>query len=146
MSKTTGRFSGTASSVTTGNFSGNSAVASPKDSHSWCSGSVDEIAASGWLGDCELVDRSPRSGYSINGARRSLARGGIDEDALGLNIETAVKERKATLACQSIMIGANWHSLHSPICWSCMALWCLRSPSSRAAIQSTNDDCCPGLC
>lgn len=60
-----------------------------------CSESADEIAASEWQGECDPVDRSPRSDYSINGARRLLARGGIDEDALGLNIETASKERNA---------------------------------------------------
>lgn len=90
----TGRFSGTASSAMSGNFCENSAAASPKVTHSWCSASVDEIAASEWRGERGLVDRL-RSDYSINGARRSLARGGIDEDALGLSIETAPKERKA---------------------------------------------------
>lgn len=91
----TGRFSGTASSATTGNFCESSAVASPKETRWWCSVSVDEIAASEWQGERGLGDRSQRSDYLINGARRSLARVGIDEDALGLSIETASKERKA---------------------------------------------------
>lgn len=91
----TGRFSGTASFATTGNFCGSSAVALPKATHWWCSVSVDEIAASEWRGERGLEDRFPRNDYSINGARRSLARVGIDEDALGSSIETASKERKA---------------------------------------------------